>query len=84
MLDDEKSIMRRYYRRSNDSYLYLAIEVLTEKNKKMDLETIAKEILERRKKNHAKTPKKSIYSALWRSEQIIKYENGQYGLKKWE
>jgi hypothetical protein len=84
MLDDEKSIMRRYYRRSNDSYLYLAIEVLTEKNKKMDLETITKEILERRKKNHAKTPKKSIYSALWRAEQIIKYENGQYGLKKWE
>ena len=83
MLDDEKSIMRRYYRRSNDSYLYLAIEVLTEKNKKMDLETITKEILERRKKNHAKTPKKSIYSALWRSEQIVKYDNGQYGLKSW-
>ena len=76
--------MNRNYRKNNDSYLYIAIEVLTEKNKKMDLETITKEILERRKKNHAKTPKKSIYSALWRSEQIIKYENGQYGLKKWE
>ena len=50
----------------------------------MDFDDICEEILKRRKKKHAKTPKKSIYSALWGCKEISIPKRGLVGLKEWE
>jgi hypothetical protein len=70
--------------RSNDTYLSLAIEILKEKKKPMDLEDISKKILQRRKGRVGSTPKKSIYSALWVSNEIKITKDCKFALKDWE
>ena len=73
--------MARGVWRSQNTYLALAISILEEKKKVMSLDDISKEILKRRKKKHGKTPKKSIYSALWNAEEISITKDGNFGLK---
>ena len=70
--------------RNKDTYSSIAIDILKEKKKTMDFDDISEEILKRRKKKHAKTPKKSIYSALWGCKEISIPKKGLVGLKKWE
>jgi hypothetical protein len=70
--------------RNKDTYSSIAINILKEKNGIMDFDDICEEILKRRKKKHAKTPKKSIYSALWGCKEISIPKRGLVGLKEWE
>ncbi len=50
----------------------------------MDFDDLCDEILKRRKKKHAKTPKKSIYSALWGCSEISIPKRGKVSLKELE
>lgn len=75
--------MARGVWRNNDTYLALAIRIFEEKKKIMSLEDISEEILKKRRRKHGKTPKKSIYSALWNAEEISITKDGLFGLKEW-
>lgn len=67
-----------------DTYLGLAISILKENKNPMTLEEITEKILKLRKREHGKTPEKSIYSALLRSKEIVKKPGtGKYLLREW-
>ena len=70
--------------RNKDTYSSIAIDILKVKKKTMDFDDLCEEILKKRKKKHAKTPKKSIYSALWSNDEISIPKRGIVGLKEWE
>lgn len=74
---------RGIWRNNHESYLGLAIAILKEKKKPMTFDDLSDEILKRRTKPYAKTPKKSIYSALWCSDKISVKKDGLYRLKEW-
>lgn len=77
------TMARGVWKNNHESYLALAVTILKERNKPMNLDDLSKEILRRRRKPHGKTPKKSIYSALWHAKEITTTKNGLYSLKEW-
>lgn len=73
---------RGIWKNREDTWSGLAKAVLKEKKKPMRFQELCDEILKRKKNPFGETPRKSIYSALFYSKEIIHTKDGKYKLRE--